>query len=426
MFFHILLVVFSLQLIIIIHEVGHLLAAKWLKYPINGLHIGIGRAIYQCTLFNCPVSLKWLPFGGSVEIESLGEHDSWLRYTTVLIGGIVFNILLALVCFFCLHSIGFTALKPYTKERTSMVSQMNDQSIQTMGDLQTQLFRAYLNQSPIRITYQNGDQKTVDHPGFSQKPFEDKWYQLLGITPKKPRQTWSIAASKEPKLHKGDVILTINNQPIKDWQDVRLWIQYNPGKTLEMQVKRGQSIQLIKTFIPTVYWFNVIAVGQLGLIPDIKPLSPKDTIFIQYGLIQAMEASFDLTLNTLLIQYLVIKNLIFGQLSLQMLTGPIGIIDALQSGIHQGIQGYLLTLGLLSLAVAVINILPIPPLDGGQIVFKSIESISGRVIPKAYKRFIIECILILIGIGVVLVTLNDIHLRLNSWQQEAKQYANPH
>lgn len=424
MFFHILLVVLSLQLIIIIHELGHLLAAKSLKYPINGLHIGIGRVIYQCTLFNCPVSLKWLPFGGSVEIANLGEHDGWLRYTTVLIGGIVFNILLALVCFFCLHSIGFTALKPYTKERDSLVSQINDQSIQTMGDLQTQLFRAYLNQSPIRITYQNGEQKTVDHPGFAQKPFEDKWYQLLGITPKKPRQTWSIAASKEPKLHKGDIILTINHQPIIDWQDVRLWIQYNPGQILKMQVQRGQSVQLIETRIPTVYWFNTIAVGRLGITPNIEPISPNDTINVQYGFYKAIKASFNLTINTLAIQYLVIKNLVLGTLSIHMLTGPVGIIDALQSGIKQGIQGYLLTLGLLSLAVAVINVLPIPPMDGGQILFRSIECLTRRVIPKAYKRFIIDCMLILLSIGVVLITLNDIQTRLSSWQQEAKQYAN--
>lgn len=424
MFFHILLVVLSLQFIIIIHELGHLLAAKWLKYPIKGLHIGLGRVVYQFTLMQCPIAFKWLPLGGYVEIEHLGERDGWLRYTTVLLGGVACNIGLSLLCFWGLYLIGFTELKPMTEEHPSMVTLINQQEVHTMGELKSLVLGAYLMQKPMHIEYENGYKRIIQHPGFNLKTIDDHWYQALGLTPKEPLQSWSIRQSETPHIKPGDVILSINGQPIKHWDQVRQWIRYNPNKPLTIMIKRGDQQFTDTLIIPTRHWLNLIAIGKLGLKAHVEPPAKSDTLLIQYGALKAFEASLGLTLTTLNIQYLMLKNLLLGHVSLSVLTGPIGIISALQTGIKLGLSGYLMTLGMLSLAVALINVLPIPPLDGGHIMLKTIETLTGYNIPRAYKTFIAETMLIIFGIGLVLITLHDIQLRLFRWQQEAQLYAN--
>ena len=162
--------------------------------------------------------------------------------------------------------------------------------------------------------------------------------------------------------------------------------------------------------------------GYLDVTLKEQPYPQDKTVTQAYHLLSAIKMSCIFIIEKLSIQFIIISKLLTGKLTLDMLAGPIGIYSALYQSINYGLVGFLYTISLLSIAIAVINLMPIPPTDGFQIVINSIETLMCGKFSKRYLILFQHICLILIFLLIVNVTLNDINKKLKAFQTEVKKY----
>lgn len=429
MFNKLIITYLSLQCIILIHEFGHLFFAKMFKYKVLDLNIGIGKVIQPLRLRNQTINIRLFPIGGFVTIEGIGINDQWLSATLTYLGGIIFNLLTALLCFMLINFIGYDSIKPRiidTSKTPVYIEKVNGQSVTDWKNVRDIVILSYLEQTKINLRFSN-EAETTHLPGTQIDNFwNNHWFTPINIQPWEPKHNLKIIHSNNPLLNRGDLIISINHQEITNGNDLKKWIQYNPNKPLVFKINRaGKLIEVIP--IPNLeYDFGIFPTGKLNI--KYEPLSwPKnEMVHIQYNLNQSLIKSAENLYLHLYLQTLILKGIFTGKISTDILTGPVGIFSSIYSSINYGLVYYLNVISLLSIAIALINIMPLPPADGGQIMIKSIESILNKKIPSRYIELLQSCILILLFIMVVNVTLNDIERWINKWHTEAIKYEYQH
>ena len=194
----------------------------------------------------------------------------------------------------------------------------------------------------------------------------------------------------------GDKILAINGQAISKWIEFHALVRDNPDQELIMQVERsGQELAIIVT--PRATETQDTVYGQIGVMQSIEKSSLKA---IQYSLKETYESSKLIVVN--------VGMLVSGQFSLDMLGGPVAIYDATDQMVQSGFWTFIHWTAALSVNLGVINLLPLPALDGGRLLFIGIEAVRGKPI-SAEKEGLVHFIgFALLMLLMIIVTWNDI------------------
>lgn len=444
------LLVFLLTIFVLVvfHEFGHFVTARWLGVPVKRFSIGFGQPIWRYQgRSGTEYAVGYLPLGGYVKLLDEREDDvpefqkhlafnrqsAWRRFV-IIIAGAVMNIILAIMAYFVMFLVGLEVIKPVIGEVTSgsIAAQAGLKPHQEIVKVDHTSTR-YWQQALFRIIARLGDRGTMT---ITTQPFQTKgpaqthtlhledWevdalqpnpLLALGIKPFIPQAEPVVhfvkrgSAAAKAGLKPNDKIVTINDQSIASWRQLIEFIQERPGEQVQLTVLRDQKrLTLTLNIGKKQAWLDEAVRGYIGIGRGVPELPESMQLTLQYpphwSLWEAVQQTWLMTS----FNYLVLWKLITGDLSLGTLGGPISIFQASASAFGQGIAVYMNFLGLINIMLAILNTLPIPGLDGGHILMLVIEKIIRRPVPMPVQVVIYRLGLIALIVLLFHATMNDL------------------
>ncbi|MBT3014353.1 MAG: sigma E protease regulator RseP [Candidatus Thiodiazotropha sp. (ex Clathrolucina costata)] len=406
----------ALAILIAVHEFGHFWVARKLGVKVLRFSIGFGRALWRRTsvVDGTEYVIAAIPLGGYVKmldereapVEAEEQHRAFNRQSlgvrsAIVVAGPLFNFLFAILAFWLIFVTGDTGLKPIVGEveggsiaeqagftRGDEILAVADQPTPTWESVVYVMLSEALDTPnlAVRVRSQTGMEHIyrVASDGLSGLAEDGMLLQNLGFTPDRPTLPPVIGEvlDGEPAalagLKSGDRIVTVDGVDVVDWSDWVNYVRKRPGQNLDLEVDRnGDYIALSVT--PLMIEGDGESYGRIGASVDVPDdLMDDYRAVVKYGPIDAIGQSLYKTWDLSLLMLRMLGKMIIGEVSVKNLSGPISIADYAGKSASYGISYFLKFLAVVSVSLGVLNLLPIPVLDGGHLFFFLIEGIKGR------------------------------------------------
>ncbi len=389
----------SLSLLIVLHELGHFIPAKIFKTRVEKffLFFDVKFALFKKKIGGTEYGIGWLPLGGYVKIsgmidESMDKEQmekppepwefrskpAWQRLI-IMLGGVTVNLILGFLIFIMIMFVwgdnyvgaeempeGFAIVdefKEYGFEDGDRILQVNGKDFQNSIDVNKHLFMRDVNS--ITVLHQNGEQETISIP---ENIGENMWEEgiMMPFIPIQRPILDSVLTEKPAGiagLKKGDSLISINEQEIGYWHELAPIASENKGKEIEVIFKRDDEIKSVM--------ITPDEEGKFGVTPQ----SNFEIKTQKYNLAESIKEGFNYGYWTLR-DYVYQFKYVFTSKGASQL-GGFGAIGGLFPDTWNW-QGFWYTTALISIILAFMNILPIPALDGGHVVFLLYEMVTGR------------------------------------------------
>ncbi|MEN8357858.1 RIP metalloprotease RseP [Acinetobacter towneri] len=432
--------------LIAIHEFGHYFVARKLGVKVLVYSIGFGPTILKWTSKKSGIQyqLSALPLGGYVKMldereESVAEEDlpyafnrqhPWKRIAIVAAGpliNLIFAILLFWVLFLSAQEQLNTRVGKVLADTPAATAQMqagdkitaiDGTPVTTWEKLNFALIDRVGETGKIQVQAERaGEIKTFSLPiqnflnDQSQSPLD-----VLGFTPYRPQIPAIVSKLNEDGaairqgMQEGDQIVAIDGVKMNDWYDVVQVVQASPEKLLKVDVLRNNQVQQLEV-MPQGKRDNMGNVsGVLGVQSDpgkiVIPEDYKQTI--QYSPSEALFMAVDKTgqLSSMILNS--IAKMVRGLIGLDNLSGPITIAKVAGQSAEMGWQTFISFMALMSVSLGILNLLPIPMLDGGHLVYYFIELIRGKPVSEQIQLVGLKIGMVLLGSMMLLALFNDI------------------
>lgn len=414
----------ALGVLVVVHELGHYWVARWCGVKVLRFSVGMGRIVYSRRIG--PDQTEWalsaLPFGGYVkmldareqDLSNLPAADLKREFTRQPVGkriaivaaGPLANFLLAIVVFAGLYSYGIP--EPTTRVRAvpehsaayqagmrggELITAVNGERVRIWSDLRWKMMQAAIEKKPARIDVQRPnpgasggnllDTVNIRLDGISTEDLEGDFLSKLGIDLARPPAMIGKVLPDGPAmsagLRDGDVIDKVNDMRISDGLAFVELVRASPGRPLGIEIRRnGRELHIDVT--PESYGKNGQTVGR---IKAEVPLAPEMIVASEAppaALGKAVRKTWDTSVLTLKM----LGKMLVGEVSWKNITGPITIADYAGQTARIGAISYLTFIAFISISLGVMNLLPIPVLDGGLLLYYSLELLTGRAIPERF------------------------------------------
>jgi regulator of sigma E protease len=445
--FSVVMALVTLGILVTIHEFGHYWVARRCDVRVLRFAIGFGRPLAtRVDKHGTEFALCAIPLGGYVkmlderdgghDVTEVNRHESFnaqpVRSKLAIVSaGPAANFLLAIIVLFALFLRGETGIAPVVEavepgskaydaglshgqeivavdgEPTQTVANVRFALLKRLGDTGTVEVSVGSALSDLRQTYSLPIDRWLSG---AEAPDPTRALGLtLGIPPLAPIVGSLVADGPATRagFEVGDTIVEADGEAISTWSQWVDLVRVSPERSLAVLVERdGQTIEL--TVVPRSTGTSDAGVGSVGMgvvIPDIR----EDRIRRQgrspvEALAAAVERTFALTVFTFESMWKMIQGLI----STKNLSGPIAIAQVAASAAESGFMTWLSFLALLSISLGAINLLPIPVLDGGHIVFHSLEGLLGRPVPEQIQMMSYQLGLLAVFTLMVFAIYNDV------------------
>ncbi len=409
--------VVGLGVIIFVHEAGHLLVAKSFGVRVLTFSLGFGKRLWGFTRGDTDYRISAIPLGGYVKLggempeEASGDPREFLskpRWQRVLVylAGPSMNIVLAIVVFACLFMIGIEV--PHLPDLPPVVGVVQEGSsaaragvqpgdrivaldgkpVESWMDVVTGL--AYSPERPVRLRVARGGQVFTAVVTPNRDPESGIGADFAGLYPVvRPRVIQVVKGSpaEAAGLRSGDEIFSVDGHPVVNSGDFVAYVEKRAGKRLSIVVQRGGE-EIPITVVPR----DAGGVGRIGV---------NIGFFQRYGPLRALRESVEYNLQLVGETFRVLGKIVNRELSAKgALSGPIDI--AVQSGeaARRSAKDFVQLMGFISLSIAILNLMPIPVLDGGQIFILLIESLLRRDLSLRFKEAITQ-----VGFALILILM---------------------
>ncbi|MDO2947001.1 sigma E protease regulator RseP [Aeromonas simiae] len=410
--------IIALGILVAVHEFGHFWVARRCGVKVERFSIGFGRAIWRrLGKDGTEYVVAMIPLGGYVKmldgrVDELqpGEerlafnHKSvWARMAIVAAGPFA-NFIFALFAFWLMFMIGVPSVKPVVGEVRpgSIAAEARlepGMEIVGVGETATRDWEGVtyallerMGESSLTLQVQQKEtqyavSRELSIAGWRFDPDKESPVTSLGIIPLGAQVLPEVAmvvpkgAAEQAGLQAGDKLLRIGDQTITHWEEFARVVQSAPGQSLVLEVQRGDAI-LPLTLVPQSRTTKGVTSGYVGVAPKVVPLPDEYRILLQYGPLQALWHGALKTWDLIGLTFNMIGKLIGGIVSLDNLSGPISIAKGAGSSADYGLVYFLGFLALISVNLGIINLFPLPVLDGGHLVYFLIEAVRGRPVSE--------------------------------------------
>ncbi|EMB7842740.1 sigma E protease regulator RseP [Vibrio vulnificus] len=414
----------ALGILVAVHEFGHFWVARRCGVKVEKFSIGFGKSIWsKVGKDGTEYSISLIPLGGYVKmldgrVDELNDADRqyafdcqplWQR-SAIVAAGPVFNFLFAIFAYWLVFLIGVPAVKPVVGQVTpySIVAEAGIETgmeLKAISGIKTPDWESvnmqlisHIGDEQMTVTVAPSDdigfERTVvlDISDWKFDPEKESAMLSLGFRPFSPQIYTRLAsvnsggAGEAAGLAQGDRLVAINQQPIERWEDVVEWIRSNPGSPLSIEVERfGQTERL--TLTPDSRSLSDGSViGFAGIAPEVAEWPQSYRFNLQFGVFESVAKAVEKTGQVIDLTASMLKKLITGDVGLNNLSGPISIAKGAGATADYGLVYFLGFLALISINLGIINLVPLPMLDGGHLMFFAIEAVIRRPVPEKVQE----------------------------------------
>lgn len=406
--------VVALGVLIVIHEYGHYLVARALGVKVLRFSVGFGRALWSSRRGRD--GTEWviaaLPLGGYVKMldenegpvapeelhRAFNRQGVWRRIA-IVVAGPVANFLLAIVFYWLLFVAGVQEAKPIvgTPEPGTMaeasgfvrgetILKINEEPISSWQQVRWRLLQLAVDKQPARLEVIDAKRgltwRTLDLSTFDLEGFDDP-LSRLGLKLDRPDVDPVVgkvvpgSVAQAGGLRAGDRIVSIDGRSIRVWDDVVRAVRDRPGEMMRLGIQRGGDRIEIRLRPETIHQ-GLERFGRIGAAPQIDAEAMKSFVTtIRYGAVAALAMALDRTWETSAFSLKMLGKMVVGQISWKNLSGPVTIADYAGQSAQLGVGAYVAFLALISISLGVLNLLPIPLLDGGHLLYYVVEIFKG-------------------------------------------------
>lgn len=443
----ILSLIIVLGVLVFVHELGHFLAAKWAGIRVFRFSVGMGAPIKRLTWTRngTEYTVSWLPLGGYVKMASQEEmagdvleggapagevpyQDTfeakpvWKRMVVIL-AGVTFNVLFAWALFSAMFYKNGRPVNPTTTVG-GLIDTLITPDASALATLRAGDRIVSVNRRPVasweevteQIQHAPGDTVVLEFANrapvvlpIHQDALEQRVKAGLAILPELPPVVGRVLPDRPAYaagLKAGDTILVLDGEPVGQWYDMVRAVEGRAGTPIVLTVGRaGERLEIRVT--PRAEEVRLPggearSVGRIGVYPK-----GTDARYEPLSLGQAVSAGGAMTVGTSTFVVRSVRGMLTGRISTREVGGPIAIGQSAAESARAGLDAFLMFMGLISVNLAVINLLPIPVLDGGQFLFLLGEAVLRRPLPLKLRQRLTAVGLLLLGLLMVLAFGND-------------------
>jgi regulator of sigma E protease len=426
--------------LIFVHEYGHYWVAKKCNVKILRFSIGFGPVLFSRK--RGPDQTEWsfsaIPLGGYVRMLDERElsttisaedlpraftQQSLLKRSAIVIAGPLANFLLAIALYAVLSWVGVTEPVAKLDEpiaatvaaksgliRGDTVIAVDGAAVKSWNDFRLKMLEGSIERRDIVLDVMRGSDSAprtfkVDASGLAVGEIEKDFLKILGIELQlgelNVNQIMAGGRAEAGGLKTGDVVLAVNGEPVARSRSLIDKIRVSPEKALTLTVKRDGVEQAIVVTPNAVDEADPKTgasskVGKIGAGLQNKV----DTALISYGPLDSLKEGVVKTWDMSIFSLRMMGKMVIGQLSLRNLSGPISIADYAGQSARVGWYAYVAFLALISISLGVLNLMPIPVLDGGHLVYYALEALKGKPLSERFMSFTQKA-----GVGVVLLMM---------------------
>ena len=418
---NILAVIVVLGVLITFHEFGHYWVARRCGVRVLRFSVGFGQPIWsRVDRHGTEFALAAIPLGGYVKMldereapvpddqlhEAFNRKSVWQRIAIVAAGPLA-NFLLAIIAYWALFVAGTTTVAPMVGEvapdspaahsglqHGAEIVAVEESPVHSWSEINLRLVASIGHSGELSLWARDS---AASEPREFRLPVQDYLVRQdppqplvsLGIAPWQPRipavlgQVLEGEAAASAGLQQGDEILAINGSRIDEWMDFVNAVRANPGEILELEVARDQE-QLSLSLVPGTRELEAGggAIGYVGV--GAEPIEWPDEFRreIRYGPVMAVSQALNRTGEMTLLTLDAIRKMLVGLISPTNLSGPITIAQMSGDTARAGLESFVSFMAYLSISLAVLNLLPIPVLDGGHLLYYFVEVVRGRPVSE--------------------------------------------
>lgn len=406
----------AIAILVVVHEFGHYLAARLAGVKVLRFSLGFGQPLFSRRFGRDQTewALAALPFGGYVkmlderegEVPAAEAHRSFNRASVwrrigIVAAGPIANFLLAIVFYWALFLHGMPAMKPLIGEppagtpaaQAGLVSgdeirRVNGTDTPSFQDLRLELLRAGVAGDPLVLELADGRSVQLDAPPMDTENLERDTLRPLGIVRYDPEidpvigEVLPGGAAARAGFQSGDRLVAADGQAVSNWQDWVKLIRQHPSQSLRIEYEREGQMHIL-TVVPDTVDENGQRIGKIGAGPKVDPALMDDLMTeVRYGPIEALGRGAEKTWDMSLFTLEMMGRMVLGQVSWKNLSGPLTIADYAGQSATLGWISFVGFLALVSVSLGVLNLLPVPLLDGGHLMYYVAEVLTGRPVSE--------------------------------------------
>ena len=399
----------AIAILVFVHEYGHFWVARKLGVKVLKFSIGFGKSLFNWRRKNDPTeySIGIIPLGGFVkmlderegDVAEAERHQAFNRQSlkvrsAIVVAGPAFNFLFAIFAIWLVLIAGSTDIEPVVGRviENSMAENAGFKAGDVMRELDGKAVKSWRqyqlymldqamrgNSMDFAVTNPTHGDRTInidfsalDQQRIARTPITAQ----IGIWPPAPLAKAHQVVENSPAAHagllSGDEILAIDGVAVDNWVDMATKISTKPGELLVLTILRGQR-QLDISLIPDAVTIEGKQYGRVGLY---RPLVENMTL--RFGPLEALWQSIDYNWRSTIITLRSLGRMLTASMSSENLSGPITIARLAGHTAKSGYADFLKFLAIISISLGLLNLLPIPILDGGHLLYFLIEAITGR------------------------------------------------
>jgi regulator of sigma E protease len=436
----------TLAVLIVVHEYGHFIAARCCGVKVLRFAIGFGRPLYKRTFGKDATEfvISIFPLGGYVKMldereapvaqadlaRSYNRQNVWKR-SAIVIAGPLANLLLAIALYWVLFMAGVTDMKPLlgqvpanspaavaSMRAGEMITRIGDTKVSSWQEVRWNMLQQALKRGDVVIEATSGHNEShlhhLDLSKLHRDDFNEDVLVKIGLTPAKPEMPARVGevlpggAAQRDGLRAGDIVKTVDGIPVSDWESFTQMVRSSPAKQLLMQVDRaGDSVTLRVTPVATKE--NTSIVGRIGAAYHMSDNEKAQYLIdVRYPPLKALSRAVEKTWDTSVFSIKALVGMMTGAMSWKGVSGPVTIATIAGQTAHLGWKAFVGFLALVSVSLGVLNLLPVPVLDGGHLMYHMVEILRGAPLSERTMEYGQRVGLTMLGLLMTVALYNDI------------------
>lgn len=449
--FYLVAFVVVLGVLIVFHELGHYLAARYCGVKVLRFSVGFGKTLFERRygVDRTEWAIAAFPLGGYVKMldEREGpvapeeQHRAFNRQSVgkrslIVAAGPFANFLLAILLYWFVFMAGSDELLPILGtppadtpaamagvRNGEQVRTLDGESVQTWDDLRWMLLQNAVDRDSVELEVINDQReittRRIDLKAAGEQGWEGDALERLGVVFYRPKiqpligKVVAGGPGDAAGLLPGDEIYSLDGREIVSWQDFVLLVREAADRKVHLEVQRAGEIVAVNV-VPEAFSERGRVIGRIGVaVADSADGRREVRTFVRYGVFAAAAKAVVETWDKSVFTLVMLGKMLTGEVSWKNLSGPVTIADYAGQSARLGLDYYLKFMAMVSISLGVLNLLPIPVLDGGHLMYHMLEVVRRRPLSERSMEIAQQ-----IGVSLLLVLMafaffNDINRLLS-------------